>query len=556
MTQLRVWLMAALAASVWSCSGCAKKTAADAGASGPSAAWLEGQIPNDTGAATDGGTLVIRVMLEPDGLNMLDESFRDAWTSRITRNNVYESLIEIDPVDYTLKPQLAERFEESADRLTQTFHLRHGVKFHDGSDFTARDVIAVFDVMMDGKHPTESLRSDFVDLAAWKATDDFTVELKWKRVAPFSMRQVAKLPIYPAKALEGDWATLALARAAVGTGPFRFDSWKTGEQLILKRFDGWWAGKPHLDQLTFRFVKDHTLATTLFEKGTFDLMTNIQPVVWRAIEAADPKNAWAQRGYNRLRSKDNSYSYIAWNEALPFFADARVRRALAMAYPSDLVSRGVDLGLELPTTCPYFLGSNKCDPAVKAHPYDPAKARTLLEEAGFKDSDGDGVLERDGKPLRFRFILPGTSVRLGKLVPLLQEAYKQMGVELVPELVEGAVLNARMGKRDFEAVSRVWTEFDVEQDQYQVFHSSQIDGGSNFAGYASPETDALLEKIRGEPDSAKRLELERALHRKLYEDQPYLFMTARQTLDAAKTRVHGIIPSLVWYDLRRVWVDP
>ena len=556
MNQLRVLIAAACVVALASCSSCAKKAGADAGASGPSAAWLDGQVPSQTAAPTDGGTLVIRAMLEPDGLNFLDEAFRDGWTSRTMRNTVFEALIEIDSLDYSLKPQLAERFETSADGLTQTFHLRQGVKFHDGSDFTSRDVIAVLNAVMDGKHPTESLRADFVDLESWKALDDFTVALRWKRVAPFSLRQVAKLPIYPAPSLEGDWATLPLARAPIGTGPFRFAAWKTGEALTLERFDGWWAGKPHLDQVTFRFVKDHTLATTLFEKGTFDVMTNIQPTVWRAIESADPKNAWAWRGYNRLRSPDNSYSYIAWNEAVPIFADVRVRRALAMAYPADLVSRGVDFGLELPTTCPYYLGSNKCDPAVKAHAYDPKKARALLEEAGFEDADGDGILEREGKPLRFRFILPGASVRLGKLVPLLQEAYKQMGVELVPELVEGAVLNARIARRDFEAVSRVWTEFDVEQDQYQVFHSSQIDGGSNFAGYASAEVDALLEKIRAEPDAAKRLALERALHRKLYEDQPYLFMTARQTLDAAKTRVHGIIPSLVWYDLRRVWVDP
>ncbi len=554
MNRLRVFVAAALLGSLAGCSGCAKKSGvADAGVD---VSWLEGQPARETGAPTDGGTLVIRAMLEPDGLNFLDEAFRDGWTSRTMRNNVFEQLIEIDPVDYSLKPQLAESYESSADHLTQTFHLRRGVKFHDGSDFTARDVIAVFDAVMDGKHPTESLKADFVDLAAWKAVDDFTVALTWKQVAPFSLRQVAKLPIYPAKALEGDWASLALARRPVGTGPFAFDSWKTGEQLVLKRFDGWWAGKPHLDTIVFRFVKDHTLATALFEKGAFDVMTNIQPTVWRAIESADPKNAWAQREYRRLRSPDNSYSYIAWNEALPFFADVRVRRALAMGYPAELVSKAVDLGLELPTTCPYYLGSNKCDPGVKALPYDPKQGRALLEEAGFKDSDGDGVLERDGLPLRFRFILPGTSVRLGKLVPLLQESYKQMGVDLVPEVVEGAVLGARMAKRDFEVVSRVWTEFDVEQDQYQVFHSSQIDGGSNFTGYASPEVDAMLEKIRAEPDADKRLQLERALHRKLYEDQPYLFMTARQTLDAAKMRVHGIIPSLVWYDLRRVWVDP
>ena len=550
---MKLWLVGALlGGTLFSCNSCAKKTVA----LGPSPQWLEGQVTAETGTPIEGGKLVVRAMFEPEGLNYLDEAFRDGWTSRTMRNTVFESLIEIDPDDYSLKPQLAETFEESTDRLTQTFHLRRGVKFHDGSDLTAKDVIAVFETMMDGKHPTEGLRADFLGLESWKAIDDFTVELKWKQAERLSLRQVAKLPIYPAKSLEGDWAAISLARTPIGTGPFRFDAWKPGEQLTLKRFEGWWNGRPHLQQVTFRFVKDHTLATALFERGEFDLMTSIQPTVWRGIEATEPKNAWAWSGYRRLRAPDNSYSFVAWNEAVPFFADVRVRRALAMAYPSELVSKGVDLGLELPTTCPWFVGSNKCDPEVKTLPFDPVKGRALLEEAGFKDTDGDGIVERDGRPLRFHFLLPATSVRLGKLVPLLQESFKTMGVDLIPERVDAAMMNARMEKRDFEATSRLWTEFDVEQDQFQIFHSSQIDAGSNYVRYSSIDADRILEQLRTETDPGKRLELERALHRRLYQDQPYLFMTARQTLDAAKTRVHGIIPSLLWYDLRRVWVDP
>jgi peptide/nickel transport system substrate-binding protein len=557
MTRLLV-VGALLCGALLSCNSCSKKTA-DAGVGpvdGPSAQWLDGKPSPLTGTPRDGGKLVVRAMFEPEGLNYLDETFRDGWTSRMMRNTVFEALIEIDPDDYTLKPQLAEKFESSADHLTHTFHLRHGVKFHDGSDFTAKDVISVFDKMMDGKHPTEGLRADFAGIESWKAIDDFTVELKWKRAEPLALRQVAKLPIYPAKSLDGDWASLPLARTPIGTGPFRFKAWKAGESLTLERFDGWWKGRAHLDEVTFRFVKDHTIATQLFERGEFDLMTNIQPTVWRALEGNDPKNAWAWKGYQRLRSPDNSYSFVAWNEAVPFFADVRVRRALAMAYPTDRISKGVDLGLELPTTCPWFITSDKCDPAVQPLPYDPVKGRALLEEAGFKDTDGDGILERDGQPLRFHFLLPATSVRLGKLVPLLQESFKTMGVDLIPERVEAAVMNARMDKQDFEATSRLWTEFDTEQDQFPVFHSSQMDGGSNYVRYSSKEADQLLEELRVEGDPAKRLGLEHALHRRLYEDQPYLFMTARQTLDAAKTRVHGIIPSLVWYDLRRVWVDP
>src|SRR5436309_1084461 len=129
MTRLRVWFVCALLwGALFSCNSCAKKSVA--GAEGPSAEWLDGRTPSAAGTVTEGGTLVVRAMFEPEGLNYLDETFRDGWTSRMMRNTVFESLIEIDPDDYSLKPLLAETFEESPDRLTQTFHLRHGVKFH------------------------------------------------------------------------------------------------------------------------------------------------------------------------------------------------------------------------------------------------------------------------------------------------------------------------------------------------------------------------------------------------------------------------------------------
>src|SRR5439155_16245535 len=134
----------------------------------------------------------------------------------------------------------------------------------------------------------------------------------------------------------------------------------------------------------------------------------------------------------------------------------------------------------------------------------------------------------------FTFMIPATSVRLVKIAPLLQEELRRSGVAMDIETVYTATLAQRVTKREFEATSRVWTEFDAVQDQYGTFHSSQIDAGSNFACYASAEADRLLEQIRLETDEGRRVELERALHRRLYEDQPYLFMTARQSLDAAK----------------------
>lgn len=309
-----------------------------------------------------------------------------------------------------------------------------------------------------------------------------------------------------------------------------------------------------LDRVVFRFVKDHAVAAAMFEKGEFDLMTNLQPALWRALERPTPDTAWARTGWRRIRSADNSYSYIGWNEARAHLADPRVRVALAHLYDAALVSRTVDLDLELPTTCPYFREGDSCSKAVRPLAFSPSAARALLADAGFTDLDADGVLDRDGVPLRFSFLLPSASVRLGKLVPLLQEQLQPVGVTLEVEKVETATLSARVARRDFDVVSRVWTEFDREQDLFPMFHSSQRDGGANFVGFEDAEVDRLLEAIRREFDTARRRALEQQLHERLYSLQPYLFMTTRQSLDAAKQRVHGLTPSLLWYDIRAVWV--
>lgn len=488
-------------------------------------------------------------MSEPGCLNHLADACRDGWVSRMTNRLVTQTLIAPSPSDSTLHPELAAEWTESPDHRVSTFALRSDVTFSDGAPLTAADVVATLDAVMDARRPTGAIRGEFSALGSWKALDASHVQLTWKEPSPFALRALARLPILSAAELAGDWTTIH----PIGTGPFVVERWERGQALTLARRAG---GAAYLERIVFRFVKDHTAAAAMFERGEFDLMTSITPALWRSLEApGDPSTAWAKRDWNRIKSLDNSYSYIAWNEARPFFADARVRRALAHLYDAKLISRVVDLDLELPTTCPYLRNSDSCDPTVKPWAFSPDAARALLADAGFRDTDDDGVLERDGVPLRFTFLLPSTQVRLGKLVPMLQEQFKPVGIDLQIEKVETASLSARVARRDFDVVSRLWTEFDREQDLYPMFHSSQIDGGSDWIGYTDPEVDRLIEQVRTEFDEAKRRKLERALHAKLYEDQPYLFMTARQSLDASRRRVHGLQPSVLWYDLRAVWVS-
>lgn len=508
---------------------------------------MEGRGEALTGVPLDGGTLTIRAMSEPAGLNPLDDAYRDGWVLRITRGLVLESLLTIRASDEGLAPGLAD-FSESPDHRTVTFTLRPA-RFTDGHVLDADDVVASFEALLGPGHPTGALRGELGDLRACRKVDARTVVLEWGIPSWRTLRAVTEVPILEAEQVRGDWA--ALAAAPIGTGPYVVGKWDRGQSLTLDRKD---ATRAHLEHLIFRFVKDHTTAAAMNEKGEFDLMTNVLPVNWRAMEK-EPTFAWARSGYQRLRSIDNSFSYIAWNETRPPLEDVHVRRALAHLYDSALISKVVDLGLELPTSCPFLHGSDSCADAG-APLFSTELARAELADAGFTDTNSDGVLERDGQPLKLTFLLPGTSVRLGKILPLFQEQLKAVGGVLELERVETTTLTARIARRDFDAVSRVWTEFDREQDLYPLFHSSQRDGGANIANYSNGEVDALLEGIRAERDVVQRRSLERRLHLLLREEQPWLLMTSRQSLDLAKNRVHGLVPSLHWYDLREVWVQP
>lgn len=551
------------------CSGCKKSSPEPEGArvSGPTAAWIAGQPPADpTGVSPRrGGTLTVRLFTEPPMLNRLHDAGQDAWMVRTMFGSVLETLCELDretAPHYRLKPALAERWETSADGRTVTFHLRKGVKFHNGESFSARDVKAVLDAIADPKNPTARMRSYLTELERYETPDDHTVVLTWKFPYPLGTRQVATvIPIVPASALRGDFDALAINRAPIGTGPFRFEGWETGRALTLVRNDAYWARPAWLDRVVFRIVKDHTVATQMFERGDFDLMTFMLPSVWRELEKTNPANAWAWTGYDRIRFTENAYNWIGWNQARPIFKSREVRRALAHLLPLEQIARGVYLGLEPLTTCPFYSQGVYCDPALEAAdskeriPYDPKEGKRLLAAEGWRDTDDDGVLDKDGVPLRFTFLITANSVNLGKLAPILAEEFRRAGVQLDIERVDWALFTERLRKHEFDMVSLGWSTQDVEDDLYFNFHSSQVNGGTNYVSYVNPELDRLLEASRREADEAKRTALHRRIHRLIYDEQVYAFLGVRSSLDAVKTHVNGLRPAINWYRLADVWLE-
>jgi peptide/nickel transport system substrate-binding protein len=521
--------------------------------------WDEGRVPASVqqGTPRKGGTLVVRIDQEPPSLDKLtDSSLAIDW---LLERKVTESMAEPDAgkhPDYPLKPALATDWTISNDQLTFTFHLRRGVTWHDGAPFSGKDVVATVRKILDPGVRAMHLRNNFADLADISTVpgDDYTVVARYKKPYFLAFRALATLQIYPAHLLQtaGDMLHSPLHRAPVGTGAFRFEEWKTGDRISFVRNEQYWGRKAYLDRIVVRIVSDPAVGFQLLKQGQFDLYVQLQPQQWlRDLEAAG-----LRQKLHRIKFFNPNYNWIGWNEERPWFSDPRVRQAMNYAIDTEAIRRSYLFGLDRPTTCHFYLESSACDRSLAPRPYDPARAARLLDEAGWRATDPDGIRQKDGEPFRFTFLMNADSVFLDKLTPYLQQELRKIGVAMEIRKVDWAHFVKLVEEHQFDATSLRWGNTDVVQDPYEIWHSSQIKDGSNFVSFKDPDADALIEQARAVLDDARRNELYRKLGRLLYETAPYTFLYSRPSLDAVSRRVRGIRPSVLWYDFRDVWLQP
>jgi peptide/nickel transport system substrate-binding protein len=251
-----------------------------------------------------------------------------------------------------------------------------------------------------------------------------------------------------------------------------------------------------------------------------------------------------RRDFNKYRYLSFSYTYLGYNLKNPLFADPRVRRAIAHAVNKDEIIRGVLLGLGQPATGPLKPWTWAYNPRVERYPYDPGKARALLAEAGWRDRNGDGVLDRDGRPFRFEIITnQGNEVRQ-KTAEILQRRLGEVGIEVKIRVLEwAAFVNDFINKRKFEATILGWT-IPMDPDLYDVWHSSKTGPEElNFISYRNPEVDALLEQGRSTFDLKLRKRCYDRIQEILADEQPYLFLYCPDALPIIQARFRGIQPA-------------
>jgi ABC-type transport system substrate-binding protein len=396
------------------------------------------------------------------------------------------------------------------------FTLRDGVRWHDGALFTSADVAFTCRAIMDEKVASPR-RSDFELVSSVETPDPQTVVVRYKK--PFSPALLswmgAILPEHLLGKLDPSKWPEAYNRKPIGTGPFKFGSWKTNEFIRLVKNSDYFLGSPWLDSIVFRILPDPLTLQLAFQTKQVDFW-NVSPWAVKGLEK-DPR-------FDLFSAPGNMYNYIGWNLRRPMFQDLKVRQALAQAVNVPQMIKYIIYGRGVQSTGIFTPQVWFFDPSVKPIPYDPAAARNLLDDAGWKVGP-DGIRVKDGK--RFTFTLlanNGNEVRRD-IATLVQDDLKQIGIEVKVEIYEWAVLLKRfVSKGEFDAIVLGWG-LGYDFDQYGIWHSSQTHPEElNFIGYNNPKVDHLLTDLRQEYARPEIIRLAGKLQQTIYADQPYLFL--------------------------------
>ncbi|MGA1863458.1 MAG: peptide-binding protein [bacterium] len=449
-------------------------------------------------------------------------------------NHVHNGIVKYDK-DIKVVGDLAESWDISDDGLIITFHLRRNVKWHDGEPFTAQDCLFTYKKMIDPNVATP-YSQDFLRVKEAKILDDYTFQVTYEE--PFAPAfESWMMGIIPKHLLENeDLNTTDFNRHPIGTGPYKFKEWITGQRIVLEAFDDYFEGRPYIDQYITRIIPEMATMFLELQRQGIDYM-GLNPVRY-TLQTNTP---FFQKNFRKFRYPSFGYTYMGYNLNDPKFSDKRVRHALTYAIDREGIIKGVLLGLGQVCTGPFPPESWAYNPDVKKYPFDPEKARQLLAEAGWEDHDGDGVLDKDG--IRFEFILrtnQGNEER-EKCAQIIQRNLKEIGIEVKINILEWqAFLHNFIDKRKFEAIILGWS-LSRDPDLYNIWHSSKTgEKEFNFVSYKNTEVDRLIIEGVRTFDIEERKKIYHRLHEILAEDQPYTFLYVPDALPIIDRRFHGI----------------
>lgn len=508
-------------------------------ASNPSA------IPDAAKNRTD--TLIVGTT-DPKGefVPIYSSTLYDSWVNKL----VFDGLISNNEKGEAV-PNVAESYEVSEDGKTYTFKLNKGIKFTNGQELTAKDVAFTFTSICDPGYDgprmdavsnlvgyEEYNKGDAKSVEGIKVIDDYTISFTNKNVdaAGIWNFEYGIMPESVYKFEKGNFqAVKDKLLEPVGSGAYKFVHFKPGQEVKFEKNPDYWKGEPKIPYIVMKVTNAQTLLQELMA-GTVDIDR-----VGAKPENIDPLK---QAGFLNLDLyMQNGYGYIGLNYGSDKVKDPKVRQALLYGLNREGFMQSYYQGYGqvynshiLPTSWAY-------NPDVPKYEYNPEKAKELLDEAGWKDTNGNGVRDKDGVELELQWLTYTGSKYVDALIPIVQQSWEQIGVKVTPELMEFGTMMDKVNNREYDIFNGAWN-LSIDPDPSGIFAISQdVPGGFNNIGWRNEEADKLLKEGKGTTNQEERKKAYAEWQLKFSEDVPYILLGNAQEMFASNARVKGYNPS-------------
>jgi peptide/nickel transport system substrate-binding protein len=511
-----------------------------------------------------GGTIIASTFADAEILNPILSV--DTSSSEVNAM-IFNSLTQTDPETGSAMPDLAERWEVSEDGLTFTFYLRKDVLWHDGEPFTAADVKFTWDTILNDE-VNSPRRSDLAELLTPEqivVLDDYTIQMQLSQLDVTFLDDKTYYGIIPEHIL-GEMTAEELnaaefnTQSPVGTGPFMFREWVKDDHVALVANPNYFEGEPNAGFWYYKIVENQTVAFAQLQTGELDY-AGVTAALWEEAQATDILECKAYQQYNF-----NFYVYQLDPEKTPVFLDVRTRQALLYALDREAIVESIAMGLgdvANSVVPPLSWAHNPDNEPV--YGYDPEKAKELLDEAGWRDEDGDGVREahgvigvEDGTPFTFEIHTNAGNVEREQLIVTMQQYWNEIGVGAETAFIEWNALLAELTESyEYEMIMVGFSWGSADPDQKTMWHTDSYGAGFNMNKYSNPELDELIDAGLQEPDREKRTAIYYEIQHILAEEVPAPILYYRNATACWNKRLHERDPNAnnTTWNAHEWWVE-
>jgi peptide/nickel transport system substrate-binding protein len=479
----------------------------------------QGKAGEKGGTPVQGGTAAVAMLADFQAFNPVTNTH--LTSDDVIKHMLFTPLIQYDSALQPV-PWLAERWELTDSAVT--FFLRRDVMWHDGRPVTAEDVKFTFDLAKD------SSTASLLGSAYMNMVREATV------VDPHTVRFSFTAP--HAQALDGFWwpplpkhllqnvppaelSRHAFNRQPVGSGPFKFVEWRPNQSVTFEanpQFTAALGGRPNLDRVVFRVVPEATTMVTELVNGTAD-MIGYTLLPDQAAQVRD------QSGVELRHYPSREFTFFAWNHTRPLFADARVRRAMTLAINRQQIIDGLLQGFGVPATG-IIPSWSPMYTELQPLPFDVNQARQLLQQAGWADANGDGILDKGGQPLRFVLTINSANRLHADIAQVVQRQLREAGADVQIQPQEFQSMLQRYKAREYDAVLANWSLDTFKVDPTPLFSCAEarVQNSANRTGYCNPRGDELMQQGLRATDGAQAKQIWAQYSQLLQQDQPVTFL--------------------------------